>query len=485
LAVVSTDLGAGTYQIPNCEEIGGDGGIIGKVGTFNIGETCIGQGQRYIVDVEPVNCEVDKGEQGVCSSHSCVQQNCDLVAANNEVLTMVTDSLGCPRCRNYSGALVDVFSCVTAHGVWGCGFPQPLEAMHQALNNNPENAGFLRENAYLGVLLITDSDDCSAVDPGLFDPSQDSVDSTLGYFSAFRCFEFGVSCDINDRTHVGVRQNCEPRNDPGTLLRPISRYVRLLRQLKDSQLLAVGGLAAPIDNNSVTVGRDHQNRPVLEPSCLYSTDTGPTPGVRLWAFVEAFAEEEEMEWAYPSMCDRRSMQEMGFGAVLTRIIDQLRIVRCLPAPLKGCADVGVEFGQPQHEHTCEINSRCLPECRVTDVFRRGTSTEQPIYVPPCLEVTADGTLSPGNTDRTVAYAGGHPNERDANLPVPTCWHIVFNNGCHHSGYAQLIISRRTDPPIRSFAEVTCRQIEQEEQICDDGKDNDEDCLVDTEDDDCR
>jgi hypothetical protein len=77
-------------------------------------------------------------------------------------------------------------SCVPEVGVGGCGFEQPLEAMLKALwpasntavtfvsgegHGEDANAGFLREDSLLVVVVVSDEDDCSAWDPALFDPS--------------------------------------------------------------------------------------------------------------------------------------------------------------------------------------------------------------------------------------------------------------------------------------------------------------------------
>jgi hypothetical protein len=482
LGVTSTDLGAGAYDVTNCEELGGDGGILGRVGGVDRGELCVGPGERYFVDIEPINCTIDKDQSGACTSHSCTQANCDAVAGSNEMLTLA-DWNGCPRCRNNTvySTLEETSHCLAGLDASGCGFAQPLETMYQALNDNPQNTGFLREDAYLGIIFVTDGDDCSAADPEIFDPGQDSIDSPLGYFTTFRCFEFGVTCDINERTHVGLRQHCQPRDDPGALLHPISRYVQLLGDLKDPQLIAVAALAGPVDDHSVTVVRDPDNRPWVQYSCIGGGDL-VWPSIRLNAFVEAFHEEADMVWAYQSLCHTDcfgSMLEIGWN-----MQDSLNVFQCLPEPLKGCADVGALFDSPQAEVTCAVNGRCLPQCRVTDVFERGTENELQSAVPPCVDVMADGTLSPGNIDRSLAYGDGRPQERDANLPVQACWYINYKEDCPQSNYAQMIISRQSDPPPRSFAEVSCAKIPQTEETCDDGLDNDEDCLVDEEDPDC-
>jgi hypothetical protein len=73
------------------------------------------------------------------------------------------------RNRNYDSAnlqLQDVFSCLAkAVGVRGCGQEHHLQATRVALipqGFNPENFGFVRPDAYLAIVLITDEDDCSA-----------------------------------------------------------------------------------------------------------------------------------------------------------------------------------------------------------------------------------------------------------------------------------------------------------------------------------
>jgi hypothetical protein len=67
---------------------------------------------------------------------------------------------------------------------YGCGFEQPLEATLKALlpedaavtfvhgeaHGDRENAGFLRENSLLVVIVVSDEDDCSTSDYGIFDP---------------------------------------------------------------------------------------------------------------------------------------------------------------------------------------------------------------------------------------------------------------------------------------------------------------------------
>ena len=75
--------------------------------------------------------------------------------------------------KNYTGNLADVFSCIAPLGESGCGFEQSLLAVTHALGADnfdaqgipqppPENAGFLRSDAALAIVMLTNEDDCSA-----------------------------------------------------------------------------------------------------------------------------------------------------------------------------------------------------------------------------------------------------------------------------------------------------------------------------------
>ena len=73
---------------------------------------------------------------------------------------------GSGRSTNYTGALADVLSCLAmAVGVGGSAYPQPLQALRMALNPlagmNESNRGFLRDEASLAIIVISDQDDCS------------------------------------------------------------------------------------------------------------------------------------------------------------------------------------------------------------------------------------------------------------------------------------------------------------------------------------
>ena len=182
------------------------------------------------------------------------------------------------RDRNFTGTLSETFSCIAQLGIKGCGFEQPLEAAHRALNNtNIENAMFLRPDAFLAIILITDEDDCSAKSPQLFDPNQDSIESQLGFLQSYRCYEFGIRCDGQrlDRTPKSY-ENCEPLTGDDALLQDPNFYADFFKGLKDNPnkviVAAITGNPGPVTTELVANKKcpetDPKCLPAMKPSCV-------------------------------------------------------------------------------------------------------------------------------------------------------------------------------------------------------------------------
>ena len=497
LGVVTPDLGTSPYNIPGCERPGGDGGRFLK----GLDNSCMNPvNQTYLVDVEPRGCTISRtaadGQPTTCDSHSCVQAHCDVtafmgldgVATEPAGLLLAIDGHGCPRCRNYTNQKLEaVFSCIAQLGTGGCGMEQPLEALRRALTDHSgPNTGFLRDDAYLAVFFLTDEDDCSAKVAELFNPSGD-IDSPFGTLTSFRCTEFGVVCDQpwerqmpdGPLTYTG----CAPRegSDPKNMLSPISTYTNTLSQLKDVSRILVGVLAGPYED-SLTVGVDDHGNPLLRPSCGLPTQ-GAMPAVRLEAFVESMLQrEEDRSWAFTSLCAEDYTGALtGLGTRVRHLLE----AQCLTAPLCGCPDPSFAFGGDKRTALPDAEAAvCAPTCSVQEI---GTSFSE---LPPC---PAD-------------YAGGHPPLRDPALPVPACYHVTFNErcaipcpgfssylGCSPAGNplygpsrgAELLVSRREDPPPSSRLHIQCSSAPLTEQLCHDGLDDDHDGRVDDDDPDCR
>ncbi|MCA9670374.1 MAG: hypothetical protein KC503_32485 [Myxococcales bacterium] len=160
------------------------------------------------------------------------------------------------------------FACIAELGVGGCGYEQQMEAALVALTAQPQNAGFLRANAPLAVIFITDEDDCSAADPKIYDPD----DITLG----------------------DLRTRCVAHTDK---LHAVSRYVNAFKQLKASNpdrvvVAAITGPKAPVTIDPSVPGG-------VKPACS-STELGDAaPGNRFAQLVEAFGQRGVQQ----SLCD--------------------------------------------------------------------------------------------------------------------------------------------------------------------------------------
>lgn len=197
------------------------------------------------------------------------------------------------RRRNYQGALADAFACLAAVGTGGCTYAQPLVALERAValdRLRPSGQRFLRADALLVVVLLTDDDDCSVISPGLFADPDGTIVSPLGPLTDFRCFEFGVTCDDGNPRAPGVKQGCRPRDD-ARYLRRVDDVVSALRATRrDPSRVLIGGLFGAPGPVMVGLGPSSpqwpQGVPTLTPTC------GPTtvaaPAIRLHAFADRF-----------------------------------------------------------------------------------------------------------------------------------------------------------------------------------------------------
>ena len=96
-----------------------------------------------------------------------------------------------------------MFTCIAALGRKGCGFEHQFAAITRALGADgkappAENQGFLRPDAYLAMVMITNEDDCSAHrrrEPAVRHQSEQELRGPLGPRTNFRCNEFGHICD--------------------------------------------------------------------------------------------------------------------------------------------------------------------------------------------------------------------------------------------------------------------------------------------------
>ncbi len=299
---------------------------------------------------------------------------------------------------NYTGELADAFVCLASVPVGTCEFSQPIAAAVTALQNAP--AGFLRDEAFLAIIFITDSDDCSAADPALFDPAR----TDLGPVTPFRCFEQGVVCDPDEPRLIGEKRGCAARLDG--LLGSLDVPVSALRQLKsDPALLIVSIVAGNEDPVVVTV--DPQDRFALEPSC--STAVGEArPAVRLRELGQRFQRNSATTVCNGDLSDALILFA-GFGHVVGN--------PCIEGDIDRDPDTaGVQA-----------------ECAVSDVRYPGTDLQEETIIPACSAVPPPADERP-------------------------CWHIEIDpTTCPSTDtQAMLKVERHDYPPTGTHVQVRCR-----------------------------
>lgn len=198
------------------------------------------------------------------------------------------------RERNYRASLGEAFACSARLAETGCGFEQPLESLRRALDDNWFNQGFLREDAKLAIIFLTNEDDCSASGPELF--SRDTQD--LGRLGSFRCFAQGVYCPDQDTNRPGTFNNCVARPGAGSTeshsspyMTDVGDYIEFVRGLKsDPSDIAVYGIMGDTGRVVVDYTGDRRTQAV-EPGCV-GPHGSAAPAIRLQTFVNAFSPDD-------------------------------------------------------------------------------------------------------------------------------------------------------------------------------------------------
>jgi hypothetical protein len=352
VAVVTSDLGAGPTTLNAQCYVGG------KKGVFRAGS----------------NCQVDAGANF-------------LVSLNNGTM------------NNFQGRIEDVFSCVANAGDAGCGFEHSLQAVRVALYEQftPQNKNFLRRDAFLGIILLTDEDDCSAPpDSTLF-----TDDSTYtGTTASFRCAQAGHLCG-GRATPIGSftdqLADCKPA-PVGRLIgvQEIVNSIRALKPRPDAQILvsAITGIA---DNEATAPyrygfetgsGREIDYLPICQ-----GANGKATASLRIKEFVEAFGANGSLH----SICAN------DFSPAMRQIGETLAAklgTPCISAPV---VDTRPE---PGVQADCQVVDR-IPNDRGVDVVNLASCRDAK---PPCWQLMADPTCTESGFKIAI--------DRGGQLPVP-------------------------------------------------------------------
>jgi hypothetical protein len=335
----------------------------------------------------------------------------------------ISDELGADgvtRVKNYNGTLQDAFTCIAKLGTMGCGFEQHLESMKRSLDGSrAENNGFLRDDAYLAIIIIADEDDCSSSAPAMFDPNDTALNGKYGPLTSFRCTEFGIECDQGTLTRTAASYTgCKPRENSPYMYHPQS-YVDFVKGLKeDPNLIIVGGIIGNFDSNTtVGVTTDSKGEPSLDASCATASGMA-APAVRLRYFIDQF----------PNRNTVTSICNTDLSDALTVIAELLKRAIGNPCLEGNIDDRDLAPSQPGLQL----------DCTVEDVRFPNTSSEKSTTLPRC-KMSGDTTV-------------------DASSPNPCWW--ASKDAAKCSGPSEttdviINIERNGDAPPGTYARINC------------------------------
>jgi hypothetical protein len=274
---------------------------------------------------------------------------------------------------NFTDPIASVFQCIGLLGSTGCGFEHQLASIDRALGADglgpvpSTNAGFLRPDAYLGIVMLTNEDDCSApADTTIYslNGSPESLSNPDGPIADYRCNggpRGGHLCkdptsgggsgtlatppiyppsDATGSPAILPLADCQDNDSGGSALIPVSKFVSDIKALKsdpDHQIL-VGEIIAPAAPYAVewvpamTPAGTTENWPQVMHSCgsAGGADVNPDPATQTvsdGSFGDPGVRETEFAHAFrnsvlASICDAdysRSMTEIAaaFGHLIT------------------------------------------------------------------------------------------------------------------------------------------------------------------------
>jgi hypothetical protein len=322
---------------------------------------------------------------------------------------------------------VDAMRCIAPQGINGCGFESQLESMYLSLrraNMEGENElGFLRDNAILSVVFLTDEEDCSLnKDWGLaFSPDNEGGNEVFWTLpdepspTSGVCWNAGVSCmpmggptyDSCVATNKDIEGNpvSDANADEQAVIYPLQRYIDLIDQLEfdkkalnpDQEVLiaAITGVPTGYPDEGI-IYADGPDPTVVEDfgigfGCEQPGVAQAVPPVRLKEFAENFRQNDEDVNLF-SIC--QNSYEGALEAIANAIRDQIR-----PACMRACVgdtDAATEGLQPQciltetyRDESNQLIENQIPECGADDAVPEGADA--------CFVLLTDQNGSTGTT----------------------------------------------------------------------------------------
>jgi hypothetical protein len=380
--------------------------------------------------------------------------------------TFITDD-GAGLTKNFSAAdpngIGTVFKCIALLGSGGCGFEQPLASIDRALGGDGQgppalNSGFLRKEAYLGIVMLTNEDDCSTAASSNPIPVYSlnsgplSVTNADGPVSNYRCNGGPLGGHLcldpagPDPTLLAPPPINPPPNAQGTAamptldlmscqdntsgssgLTPVAQFVSDIKGLKldpENQIL-VGGIIAPTAPYSVVWlpgGTAGELWPQLEHSCgpagattnpkgqIVSDGSFGDPGVRETEFIQSFGL-DGVNGVVASICDNSYAQAM---TTIAMKLGQLIKPKCISGVIQQDAS-----GQP----SCTVTNEVMSDGKTKEVVVKSCAASG--GAAPCWTLNPPDTTNncpPGTQGLTVSPdpTDANPNTLDSLVECATC-----------------------------------------------------------------
>lgn len=286
----------------------------------------------------------------------------------------------------------DALPCLGQVGIAGCTFESPLEAAYLAImrsfDADDPAYGFIRHDAALFVLFLTDEGDCS-VRPehaDIFDGDGDRVfwPDDIEEVTSAVCWNAGVECSggpgrYDDCVAIDRDPSGAPSSSDAAVLQPLDRYLELLRDLEEQKQHAnatnaqlvftsvVGGVPVGYETGMAELVFVDSQDPLVQnafgigPSCQ-DASVSPVatafPPMRLSEIVAEFGEDGEQSMV--------SIAGRDYSRALACVPDA---ERWPPPCFSGCV-ADLDPTTPEVDPRCTISVRLssepepttLPEC---------------------------------------------------------------------------------------------------------------------------
>ncbi|MEE9385255.1 MAG: VWA domain-containing protein [Nannocystaceae bacterium] len=311
IGVTTTDSGN-----PACKTTGAEAGKLQM-------RSCRERTEQFVFDPGGIN---QNDQTDVACLDNCPNRDLEILPSFAE------DGETKPRkwLENQEGALnidadewttTEAFQCLGPMGINGCGFESQLESMYKALRlteyEGSDSFKFVRRNAILAVVIITDELDCS-YNPDHGDIFTDDnttfwLDPNDGPRSGI-CWEAGVECSGGgspyDECHSANLDDDGDEVDEGdagkdAVLHPISRYINLLQGYENEKneqnsqgqeviVSVLGGVphGYPAGDEPLNYFEETDETQAIQfgvvPGCLSQGGGRAYPPVRLREWAEAF-----------------------------------------------------------------------------------------------------------------------------------------------------------------------------------------------------